>query len=51
MATSARSKRKLPAAPPRLPAEGDITFEAFLDLIPDGVKADLLNGVTYGLAR
>jgi Uma2 family endonuclease len=27
--------------------EGDITFEEFLDLSPDGEKADLLDGVIY----
>lgn len=47
MATTTQSKRKLPLAPRRPLAEGDVTFEAFLELIPDGVKADLLNGVIY----
>jgi Uma2 family endonuclease len=27
--------------------EGDITFEEFVDLVPDGQKADLLDGVIY----
>ena len=27
--------------------QGDITFEEFLDLVPDGQKADLIDGVIY----
>lgn len=32
---------------PRHPPEGDTTFREFLALVPDGAKADLLNGVIY----
>jgi Uma2 family endonuclease len=41
MAATTRSDRSRP------PAEWDITFEDFLALVPDGQKADLLNGVIY----
>lgn len=32
---------------PRLFRSGDLTFEDFVDIIPDGQKADLLDGVIY----
>lgn len=36
-----------PASVPRPVREGDITFEEFLHLVPDGQQADLLEGVIY----
>jgi Uma2 family endonuclease len=31
--------------------QGDLTFEEFLDIVPDGQKADLLDGVIYMASR
>jgi Uma2 family endonuclease len=45
---AAHREKRLPAVEvPHRYREGDITFEEFLESVPDGVKADLLDGVIY----
>ena len=47
MDTATQDNVVIPRVVPRMPVSGDITFEDFLDLAPDGVQADLLDGVMY----
>ena len=41
------NEQVLALLPPRWQREGDYTFEDFCALVPDGTKADLLDGVIY----